>query len=263
MKIIAHRGASGYAAENSLQSFDKAIEVGSWAIELDVRKCKSGELIISHDEDLKRLAGKNELVGDKTLEELKALKLKDDAKIITVQEALDLIAKKACIIFDIKEESVAEDLATILQNYVSKFGWKYEQFFATGFEHRELNKLKNIAPQINLVPSIIGTPCDLSGFAPKMNAYAICMIDLCISMPVLEDAKEKNIKVWIWLADEQTKNVEKFQQLGIDAIMVDFPDKAKVVIDQNLSNRDLPNPGCYIPTEEQKMRMGLVNKFLK
>ena len=69
--IYAHRGASGYAPENTLEAFELAAKQNAFGVELDVHICKSGELVIIHDEDIKRTCNGQGLVRDMTLEELK------------------------------------------------------------------------------------------------------------------------------------------------------------------------------------------------
>ena len=51
-KVWAHRGASGYAPENTLDAFRKAVEMGADGIELDVQMTKDGELVVIHDETI-------------------------------------------------------------------------------------------------------------------------------------------------------------------------------------------------------------------
>ena len=70
---IAHRGASGHKPENTLSAFSKALEIGVDAIELDVRVCGTGELVIMHDATLERTTNGNGIVADTTLEELRKL----------------------------------------------------------------------------------------------------------------------------------------------------------------------------------------------
>ena len=55
--IYAHRGAQTFALENSMEAFEKAFQLGADGIELDVRLCKSGEIVVIHDFFLKRLTG--------------------------------------------------------------------------------------------------------------------------------------------------------------------------------------------------------------
>jgi glycerophosphoryl diester phosphodiesterase len=88
---VGHRGAKAYEIENTLESFKKAIELGANAIELDVRKSKDGKLVIIHDDNLKKVFGKDILVNQATLKELKQL---TENKIPTIEEALEFIDKK-------------------------------------------------------------------------------------------------------------------------------------------------------------------------
>lgn len=71
--VIAHRGASAYAPENTLASFKKAIEIGAHWFELDVHLSKDNKLVVIHDDDLKRVTGVEGKVTEKTWNELKKL----------------------------------------------------------------------------------------------------------------------------------------------------------------------------------------------
>ncbi len=68
--IIAHRGASALAPENTIAAFRKAIEVGSDGVEFDVQLSKDGVPVVIHDPTLLRTAGINERVGELTVEQL-------------------------------------------------------------------------------------------------------------------------------------------------------------------------------------------------
>ena len=65
---IGHRGAAGYIAENTISSFEKALELHVDAIELDVHVCASGELVVFHDEILDSLTDTSGRIEDFTLE---------------------------------------------------------------------------------------------------------------------------------------------------------------------------------------------------
>nr|WP_106779792.1 glycerophosphodiester phosphodiesterase family protein [Lysinibacillus timonensis] len=73
--IYAHRGASGYILENTIQAFEKAKELGADGIEIDVQVTKDNVLIVYHDLDLKRLAGVNKMVEACSFEELKTVRI--------------------------------------------------------------------------------------------------------------------------------------------------------------------------------------------
>ena len=82
MEIIAHRGYSGKYPENTMLSFRKAVEAGADGIELDVHLSRDGEVMIMHDEALKRTAGREGYIWDYTRAELEGIsagKTKDDS----------------------------------------------------------------------------------------------------------------------------------------------------------------------------------------
>lgn len=72
-KILAHRGASADAPENTLAAFRLAMAQGADGVELDVWRCATGEVVVHHDEDTRRVAGAALLVPDASLAALRAL----------------------------------------------------------------------------------------------------------------------------------------------------------------------------------------------
>ena len=105
--IIAHRGASAYAPENTFAAFSEAISCGVDGIEFDVRLASDGVPVVFHDEDLKRLAGRPERISDVTSSELAAVDAGtwfnrtfperaqsrfSDERIRTLAETLELVA---------------------------------------------------------------------------------------------------------------------------------------------------------------------------
>jgi len=71
--VLGHRGASAEAPENTLASFRRARDVGADGVELDVRRCATGEVVVIHDEDARRTAGAPLRVADAPLAALRAL----------------------------------------------------------------------------------------------------------------------------------------------------------------------------------------------
>ena len=96
-KVFAHRGASGYAPENTLQAFSLAQEQGADGIELDVQLTKDGEVVVIHDETIDRTSTGKGYVRDYTLEELKKFSFHNHmekykgVKIPTLREVLELV----------------------------------------------------------------------------------------------------------------------------------------------------------------------------
>jgi glycerophosphoryl diester phosphodiesterase len=69
--IMAHRGASGYAPENTMAAFEKALEMGTEGIELDVHMTADGEIVVIHDHTVDRTSDGKGMVGALTLEEIR------------------------------------------------------------------------------------------------------------------------------------------------------------------------------------------------
>ena len=95
--IFGHRGASAYAPENTLEAFLMAADMGAHGVELDVHICRSGELVVTHDETIERVSDGQGWVKDMSLSELKALHFNKthpeykDARIPTLQEVFQLL----------------------------------------------------------------------------------------------------------------------------------------------------------------------------
>ena len=95
--IWAHRGASAYAPENSMEAFKMAHEIGADGIELDVHLTKDGHLVVAHDETIDRCSNGSGLIIDKTLSELLSFDFSNnkenfsDIRIPTLEQVLDFI----------------------------------------------------------------------------------------------------------------------------------------------------------------------------
>ncbi len=123
VEVIAHRGAVEHAPENTLSSFEKAIELGADRIELDVRETADGHIVVLHDESVDRTTDGSGLVSEYTLDSLKKLDAGSwfddkfsDQMIPTLREALQLIGDRAEIEIDYKFCNI-ENLLAILDEF--------------------------------------------------------------------------------------------------------------------------------------------------
>ncbi len=126
--MYAHRGFHDNlsdAPENSLKSFEKAIENG-YGIELDVQLSKDGIPVVFHDTDLKRVCGVEGNLKDYTCEQLKECVLFDtEEKIPTLQEALDVIDGKVPVIVEYKGESLDTTVAEVADQVLCEYDGAY------------------------------------------------------------------------------------------------------------------------------------------
>jgi glycerophosphoryl diester phosphodiesterase len=100
--IIAHRGASAFETENTLAAFRRAMAEGADGVELDVQRCATGEVVVFHDDDLVRLAGRPELIGQLSLERLREVRLLRGGEIPTLAETLDVCGSAALVNIEVK-----------------------------------------------------------------------------------------------------------------------------------------------------------------
>jgi glycerophosphoryl diester phosphodiesterase len=101
MIIIGHRGASGYKPENTLQSFEAAINMGADMIELDVRRLKTGQVIVFHDDSLERTTDGKGKISQLSHDEIQSVDAGNGQTIPLLSDVLDLIAGKVAINIDL------------------------------------------------------------------------------------------------------------------------------------------------------------------
>ena len=100
---IAHRGASGYAIENSIEAFRMALQLNSDVIEFDVHSTKDGKLIVMHDPSIDRVTNGKGMINNLTLNEIKKYRLSNGKPIPTFYEVLDLLMHRCVCKIDIKD----------------------------------------------------------------------------------------------------------------------------------------------------------------
>ncbi len=96
MILIAHRGASGYCLENTMASFEKALEMGATMIELDVQLTADEKIVVYHDFELGRIAKGEGFIKDQLSEDLVKL------DIPLLEDVLDLVPSDVVINVEIK-----------------------------------------------------------------------------------------------------------------------------------------------------------------
>lgn len=128
IKLIAHRGLSGIAPENTMAAIKAACDAGYYGVEFDIRLTSDGEWVVHHDENLNRMAGVKTKIAEMTLKEVQAVELNNGANIDkydgitvpTLREVLDYVSTTDTIpVIEIKTETKdgIDDLVAILKEY--------------------------------------------------------------------------------------------------------------------------------------------------
>jgi len=221
---VAHRGASGYEPENTLAAFKKAIDIGADMIELDIRVCKSGELVVMHDETVDRMTNGKGEIAQMTLTELKSLQMLNGERIPTLEEVIDLAQDHIKLDIEIKGKNIAAPLRALLEEHIDKGGWTYKDFMVCSFHHQELKKLKKIDPEIRIGVLSEVVPPELLSSAKKMKAFSVNVPIDKIDSKFVKSAHKQGLKVLAYAANN-TPEIDKAKQLKVDYICSDFPDK--------------------------------------
>jgi glycerophosphoryl diester phosphodiesterase len=138
MRCIAHRGASGYAPENTRAAFARAIAMEADAIETDVQLTADGRMVLFHDGTVDRASDGQGPLADYTLEELRRLDLGAwfgtefaGERVLTIEEALDEFAGRIPFALEIKDPRAAVPLVTLLAERGIAEGTEVTSFYWT------------------------------------------------------------------------------------------------------------------------------------
>jgi len=219
---FAHRGASGHAPENSLRSFEKAIELGASWIELDVRVVDS-QAIVFHDRSLKRMTGAQGLVSKQTLRDIRALSLPQGLKIPLLHEVLLSCKDRAALQIELKGPGTGVVVAEQL-NAAMRDGWRAESLLVSSFDHAELLTLKTLAPQVPRGILVYGYPLNCIGIARKLGAKSI-HIDLdAASKERISRIQQAGFKVYVYTVDD-LDDIKMLREWGADGVFSNYPER--------------------------------------
>ncbi|MDD5109585.1 MAG: glycerophosphodiester phosphodiesterase family protein [Patescibacteria group bacterium] len=221
---IGHRGAMGYAPENTLQSFRKALTLGVDMVELDVYICKTGELVVIHDDKVDRTTNGHGYVIEKTYQELRSLNAGAGENIPSLQEVFDLIDRKAIINIELKGLGTAKPVSELITWYINNKNWESTDFLVSSFNHYELKAFRRLNPKIPIGALITGIPIGYAKFAEQLNAYSINPCIEFITKEFVDDAHARNIKVFVWTVNDQD-DIERMKRLDVDGMFSNFPDR--------------------------------------
>jgi glycerophosphoryl diester phosphodiesterase len=212
---VGHRRARAYEIENTLESFKKAIALGINAIELDVRKSKDGKLVIIHNDNLKKVFGKDIPVNQATLKELKQF---TDNKIPTLDEALQFIDKKINkILIELKEVGYEKKVLDIIKKEKLK-----DRVIIISFHEQAILNARKLDKTIEtgLVYAKYRNPIDA---ALKLTAQYLVPLYRFTHTRDVEKAHKNNLKVIVWTINTK-EEVKEYIAKGVDGIASDKPD---------------------------------------
>lgn len=211
-KIIAHRGFSGLYPENTMLAFRKAVEIGVDGIELDVHLSRDGEVVIAHDETLRRVAGMNLKIADLTARELAQVELHggelglSERGVPTLRGYLAYIRDKNTLTnIELKTGVVRyPGIEEKTMALIDEFGLRDRVLFSS-FNHRSLTEIHRIAPEM-------GCACLVMCHLERAGAYArergfrwVNPHYSFMSEETLSEMNAEGVGAQVWTVDDEAR----------------------------------------------------------
>ena len=231
--VWAHRGASGYAPENTIEAFQLAANIGADGVELDVQLTRDGQIVVCHDETIDRTSDGAGWLKDYTLDELKNMnfdngnKAYEGAEIPTLQEVFDVLRdtglvinielKTGIIFYPGLEEAIVE---------LTKANHFEDRVIYSSFNHYSVMKIKELDPQAKTGFLYADGTIDMPGYAKDHGVDALHPALYNIQFPdFMKQCREKEIDVNVWTVNDG-KYLKMCQDAGVHAVITNYPKKA-------------------------------------
>lgn len=224
MLNIGHRGAKGHEPENTLPSFQKALDLNVDGIELDVHVCKTGELIVIHDFTVDRTTNGSGAISELTLSEIKTLRVNDHIEVPTLNEVLELVDKKCLVNIELKGRHTAKPVSHLIEKYILERDYNYEDFIVSSFQREELEMISLINPKIHLGVLSQASVTQALEWATAFSAKAIHPHFSLLTEENVQKAKNQGFKVYTWTINE-IEDIERIKTYNVDGIITDFPER--------------------------------------
>ncbi len=224
MLIFAHRGASGYQAENTLAAMEQALQLGAKAIELDVHNVE-GELVVFHDRRLDSKSSGKGVIHLVSRDYLASLNVKGEP-IPTLWQVLELVAGRAIVNIELKGINTVAPLLTLYPKALAELGFTSEQLLISSFNHPYLRQVKQALPQAYVAPLLASIPLDGAAVVSELGAYSLNVDVSFISQALIDDAHQRGAKVYVYTVDN-VDDVQALAQMGVDGVFSNYPDRTQ------------------------------------
>lgn len=223
MQIIAHRGASGLAPENTLKAIRLALALGAGAIEIDVQRA-DGELWVFHDRRLERCTDGDGVLTAQSRAYLASLDAGEGEGIPALWQVMEAIAGQAELHIELKGAQTADEVARLTQRAEAELGFAPTQWVVSSFHHPELARFAALRPDIRLGALTSTIPLTLAKFAAELGAWSLnCDVDF-VDQALVQDAHDRGLKVLVYTVDEPADQA-MLAAIGVDGIFTNRPDR--------------------------------------
>ena len=227
--VIAHRGGRKWAPENTLAAFKRCVDAGIYGVELDVQRCKSGELVVIHSPEIAATTDGRGWVKDLTLSELATYSAGRyfgeefaGEKIPTLQQVLELVDGKLVINIEIKNApwaypNIEDDVIAALSTYAHR-----DKIIISSFDHPLLKCLSAKALDLRIALLVNGILVDTASYAANIGAKLLHPFYVNVRPDVIAEAHAAGLALNVWTLNEKSEWTLA-QAAGVDGICTDDP----------------------------------------
>lgn len=234
--VWAHRGASSYAPENTLEAFRKAVEMGADGVELDVQLTKDGELVVIHDETVDRTSDGSGWVKDFTYARISRFNFNrthpegyERAMIPTLEEVYELLKPTGLTInVELKTGVVFyPEIEARVLDLTARMGLE-ERVWYSSFNHYTVQRIKELNPQAKtgmLYCDGIVNPVSYGALVVGADAMHPALYNLQYPN-YMEDCKKHGKRVHVWTVNEE-QYMRMVCEMQVDAMITNYPDTGR------------------------------------
>jgi glycerophosphoryl diester phosphodiesterase len=230
--IIAHRGASVHAPENTLAAFQRAVEEGADWIELDVQEDADGVVVVQHDSDFMKQAGRALKTWEATQEDLRQLDVGSwfapafaDERVPSLRQALELARGKLGVVIELKYYGHDHQLESRVVEIVEATGMQ-DSVVIMSLKYAGIRKARAIRPDwsYGLLTSVnVGNPLRLELDFLAVNSAAA-------SRSLIRRAHKRGFEIYAWTVNEPVQ-MSVLLSRGVDGLITDDPGLARRVME--------------------------------
>jgi len=215
---IGHRGAKGHKPENTLVSFEKAIDLNVDGVELDVHLSSDGKLIVIHDGTIDRTTNGKGLVNQFTASELQK------HGIPTLTEVLDLANRQCFVNIELKGIGTEKPVIELIEHYILYKKWFYNDFLVSSFDWKMLEDVHFLDPRIRIGLLTEDAIEEAVAFAKKIKAFSIHPDYVLLSKENVALMQDNGFEVYPWTVNS-IEDIQKIKSFNVNGIISDFPDR--------------------------------------
>jgi glycerophosphoryl diester phosphodiesterase len=215
-RIVAHRGASRDATENTLRAFALALDQGADGIELDVHATRDGVCVVHHDAQLPASNGRRDAIADLTWAELAERRLPSGDPVPTLAAVFDLVGARATMYVEVKGRGIEALVASVLDAYPQVDSAVH------AFDHRIPVALKARRPSTPIGLLSTSYPLSLDGVLADSAARTLWQHVDQIDEALVHAVHARGLELMAWTAND-IPHARLLAAWGVDGLCTDLP----------------------------------------